>query len=189
MFHYDCFMQWVEKGNEDCPYCRMPMITPEEFHKTAIEVIGITRVEKLKTINEAAAARVAALAAAGQTSISHPIPPTLPAGPAAGVATTTTATATSEEGGLVTTNATPGSDDVPKTTDTLPATKVSDSSPSSDVKVLEPCLDSETPTVLDEQEQEQPQTENGTASSSSLTTSKLLEHESLPEGSTSETEV
>jgi hypothetical protein len=74
MFHYDCCMQWVEKGNEECPYCRKNMISPNEFYQTAVEVVGLERVEKLKRINQEAAARVASLAAAGQVNISHPVP-------------------------------------------------------------------------------------------------------------------
>jgi len=69
-------MQWVQKGNEECPYCRKSMISPEEFHQAAVNVVGVARVEKLRRINEEAKARVAALAAAGRNTISHPVPPT-----------------------------------------------------------------------------------------------------------------
>ncbi len=69
-------MQWVEKGNEECPYCRKDMISPNEFYQTAVEVVGLARVEKLKRINQEAAARIASLRAAGQVNISHPVPPT-----------------------------------------------------------------------------------------------------------------
>lgn len=76
MFHYDCCMQWVEKGNEHCPYCRKTMISPQDFYHTATDVLGSERVTKLKRINESAATRVAALSAAGQSSIPYPVPPT-----------------------------------------------------------------------------------------------------------------
>lgn len=75
MFHYDCCMQWVDKGNEHCPYCRENMISPTDFCNSAIEVVGDERVTKLKTINQSAAVRVAALAASGTQTISHPVPP------------------------------------------------------------------------------------------------------------------
>jgi Ring finger domain len=77
MFHYDCCMQWVQKGNEECPYCRKSMISPQEFYQAAVNVVGTARVEKLRRINEEAKNRVAALAAAGRNTIPHPVPPTL----------------------------------------------------------------------------------------------------------------
>ena len=70
-------MQWVQKGNEECPYCRKSMISPQEFYQAAVNVVGIARVEKLRRINEEAKNRVAALAAAGRNTIPHPVPPTL----------------------------------------------------------------------------------------------------------------
>lgn len=75
MFHYDCCMQWVDKGNEHCPYCRKYMITPVEFYQTAVEVVGEPRVNKLKKINQAAAERMAALVASGEETIASPVPP------------------------------------------------------------------------------------------------------------------
>ena len=75
MFHYDCCMQWVDKGNEHCPYCRKNMITPIEFYETALEVVGETRVNKLQKINQAAAERMAALMASGGQTIASPVPP------------------------------------------------------------------------------------------------------------------
>lgn len=75
MFHYDCCMQWVDKGNEHCPYCREYMITPVEFYVTAMEVVGETRVNKLKKINQAAAERMEALMASGEETIASPVPP------------------------------------------------------------------------------------------------------------------
>ena len=75
MFHFDCCMQWVDKGDEHCPYCRENMISPIEFHETAIEVVGGDRVNKLKRINQAAAERLAALLASGEQTIASPVPP------------------------------------------------------------------------------------------------------------------
>lgn len=51
------------------------MISPQQFYQAAMEVVGAERVGKLARINEEAAARVAALAAAGQVNIAHPVPP------------------------------------------------------------------------------------------------------------------
>ena len=80
-------MQWVDKGDEHCPYCRENMISPIEFHETAIEVVGEDRVNKLKKINKAAAERLAALLASGEQTIASPVPPvgqTIPNPTAAG---------------------------------------------------------------------------------------------------------
>ena len=57
MFHYSCFLQWVDKGNEHCPYCRENMITADNCNETARQVLGTERVEKLMRINEEAALR------------------------------------------------------------------------------------------------------------------------------------
>ena len=57
MFHYSCFLQWVDKGNEHCPYCRENMITADNCNETARQVLGTERVEKLMRLNEAAALR------------------------------------------------------------------------------------------------------------------------------------
>jgi hypothetical protein len=75
MFHYDCCMQWVDKGNEHCPYCRKNMISAKEFSDTALDVVGEERVNKLKRINEEAAVRLAALSASGAQTIPDIVPP------------------------------------------------------------------------------------------------------------------
>lgn len=75
MFHYGCCMQWVDKGNEYCPYCRATMITSRAFYETALQVVGEERVAKLERINAEAAARVAQLTASGTTTIASPVPP------------------------------------------------------------------------------------------------------------------
>ena len=59
MFHFECCMQWLEKGNEHCPYCREDMMTPEAMFEAAREELGDKRVEKLKNVNEEAARRIA----------------------------------------------------------------------------------------------------------------------------------
>jgi hypothetical protein len=64
MFHYDCCMQWTEKGVDHCPYCRENMMTASELFEAAKEELGDQRVDKLKKINEEAAARIAAFEAA-----------------------------------------------------------------------------------------------------------------------------
>lgn len=51
------------------------MITPVEFYKTAIQVVGESRVHKLQKINQAAAERMSALMASGDPTISSPVPP------------------------------------------------------------------------------------------------------------------
>jgi hypothetical protein len=52
-------MQWIEKGNDDCAYCRKHMMTSEEFVKAAREVLGDARVDKITHVNEMAARRLA----------------------------------------------------------------------------------------------------------------------------------
>jgi len=63
MFHFECFMQWVEKNHTDCPLCRSNMMTAENFLASAYEVLGEQRVNKLKHINEEAARRLVTLEA------------------------------------------------------------------------------------------------------------------------------
>ncbi|CAJ1958846.1 unnamed protein product [Cylindrotheca closterium] len=60
VFHFECFMQWVEKNHTDCPLCRSEMMTSENFLTSAYAVLGEQRVNKLKHINEEAARRLAA---------------------------------------------------------------------------------------------------------------------------------
>eukprot|EP00526_Cylindrotheca_closterium_P001090 CAMPEP_0113645908 /NCGR_PEP_ID=MMETSP0017_2-20120614/24218_1 /TAXON_ID=2856 /ORGANISM="Cylindrotheca closterium" /LENGTH=375 /DNA_ID=CAMNT_0000557709 /DNA_START=135 /DNA_END=1261 /DNA_ORIENTATION=+ /assembly_acc=CAM_ASM_000147 len=63
VFHFECFMQWVEKNHTDCPLCRSDMLTPANFLASAYEVLGEQRVNKLKHINEEAGRRLEAWAA------------------------------------------------------------------------------------------------------------------------------
>eukprot|EP00934_Nitzschia_sp_Nitz4_P007941 Nitzschia sp. Nitz4//scaffold25_size161228//60904//61856//NITZ4_002425-RA/size161228-augustus-gene-0.127-mRNA-1//-1//CDS//3329544571//7931//frame0 len=63
MFHFDCCMQWIEKGNEICPYCRETMITAQDFLQSARELLGDDRIAKLHRINQTAARRLADLSA------------------------------------------------------------------------------------------------------------------------------
>ena len=63
MFHFECCMQWIEKGNDHCPYCREDMMTPDELLKAAKEEIGDARVEKMIRINQDAARRLSAMQA------------------------------------------------------------------------------------------------------------------------------
>jgi hypothetical protein len=53
-------MQWLEKGNEQCPYCRKDMMTAEDLYEAAREELGEARVEKIKRVNEESARRLAA---------------------------------------------------------------------------------------------------------------------------------
>lgn len=61
IFHFECFMQWVEKNHTDCPLCRLDMMTVENFLASAYEVLGEERINKLKHMNEEAARRLATL--------------------------------------------------------------------------------------------------------------------------------
>lgn len=65
-------MQWLEKGNDHCAYCRKDMMTPEQLLETAKEELGTARVKKIAHINQTAAQRLAeyeaALAAGADTS-------------------------------------------------------------------------------------------------------------------------
>jgi hypothetical protein len=60
MYHFECFMQWMEKSHNECPFCRTDMMTSDEFLAAAFEVLGEKRVNKLKHINEETARRLAA---------------------------------------------------------------------------------------------------------------------------------
>jgi hypothetical protein len=64
MFHYECCMQWIDKGNDHCPYCRKDMMTKDELFEAAKEELGEARVDKLKKVNVEAAQRLAAFHAA-----------------------------------------------------------------------------------------------------------------------------
>jgi hypothetical protein len=55
MYHFECFMQWMEKKPNECPFCRSDMMTSDEFLAAAYDVLGEARVNKLKNINEEAA--------------------------------------------------------------------------------------------------------------------------------------
>ena len=47
LFHYECFMKWLEKGQEYCAYCRSDMLTPSELQAAAREALGNDRVDKI----------------------------------------------------------------------------------------------------------------------------------------------
>ena len=102
VFHFECFMQWVEKNHTDCPLCRSDMMTPENFLASAYEVLGEQRVNKLKHINEEAARRLAAWEAndrqgrivespADESSSSEPADPSVRRDPPARMAPPATA--------------------------------------------------------------------------------------------------
>lgn len=50
-FHRCCIMEWMETGHDHCPYCRKPMMTPNQMRQGAIQVLGIKRVTKLSCGN------------------------------------------------------------------------------------------------------------------------------------------
>jgi hypothetical protein len=60
MFHYECCMQWIDKGNDHCPYCRKDMMTKDELFEAAKEELGKARVDKLKQVNVEATQKYAA---------------------------------------------------------------------------------------------------------------------------------
>ena len=47
MFHSKCLMEWLQ-DNELCPYCRTPMMSPDELLEAATETLGKRRVAKLQ---------------------------------------------------------------------------------------------------------------------------------------------
>lgn len=47
MFHSKCLMEWLQ-NNELCPYCRTPMMAPDELLEAATESLGKRRVAKLQ---------------------------------------------------------------------------------------------------------------------------------------------
>ncbi|KAG7344227.1 ring finger domain containing protein [Nitzschia inconspicua] len=57
-FHFECCMQWLEKGNDHCAYCRKDMMKPEEMTQAARDVLGDARVDKIVRINQMAAQRL-----------------------------------------------------------------------------------------------------------------------------------
>ncbi|KAL3941891.1 MAG: hypothetical protein SGBAC_003816 [Bacillariaceae sp.] len=58
IFHFSCFMEWVEKKHMTCPICRSDMITPDEFIASSYQCLGDERVDKIRGINEEAARRM-----------------------------------------------------------------------------------------------------------------------------------
>jgi hypothetical protein len=45
-FHYDCSMVWLLRHDE-CPYCRMLLVSPADFREAAIPLLGQGRIKEL----------------------------------------------------------------------------------------------------------------------------------------------
>jgi hypothetical protein len=45
-FHYDCSMVWLLRHDE-CPYCRMLLVSPKDFREAAIPLLGQGRIKEL----------------------------------------------------------------------------------------------------------------------------------------------
>jgi hypothetical protein len=69
IFHKDCILEWLDKHDE-CPVCRVDMVTEGEINKAATSLVGKTRMYKA----------VASLSAAPllRTPPPHRTPPTSP---------------------------------------------------------------------------------------------------------------
>ena len=50
LYHYDCIMQWMEKQHDNCPCCRVEMMTPHEMHCAASKVCGSQRMKELSAV-------------------------------------------------------------------------------------------------------------------------------------------
>ena len=46
-FHIGCIMEWMEKAHDHCPFCREPMVTPQDMRAAAVEALGKKRVDEL----------------------------------------------------------------------------------------------------------------------------------------------
>lgn len=46
-FHSGCIMEWMAKGHDHCPFCREPMLSPQDMRQGAVESLGRKRVEEL----------------------------------------------------------------------------------------------------------------------------------------------
>ena len=47
VYHYSCIMQWMEEKHDDCPCCRVEMMTPQEMRCAASEICDEQRMKEL----------------------------------------------------------------------------------------------------------------------------------------------
>lgn len=51
MYHSSCIMEWLQKGNDHCPFCRVDMMSATEMRTAAIQALGTKRVDILSRPN------------------------------------------------------------------------------------------------------------------------------------------
>lgn len=50
-FHKDCLLEWIgEMGNDECPVCRVPMVTSSELKEAASRCFSSERLEQLRDV-------------------------------------------------------------------------------------------------------------------------------------------
>ena len=47
MFHYDCCMEWLQQQHDQCPYCRVEIMTATAMREAAVTVLGQARVDQM----------------------------------------------------------------------------------------------------------------------------------------------
>ena len=50
LYHHACIMQWMEKNQDHCPYCRVEMVTPVEMRRAAMHVLDKKRLDELSWV-------------------------------------------------------------------------------------------------------------------------------------------
>lgn len=51
MYHSSCIMEWLQKGNDHCPFCRVDMMSAIEMRDAAVQALGTKRVNILSRPN------------------------------------------------------------------------------------------------------------------------------------------
>jgi len=52
LYHFTCIMEWMQKGHDHCPFCRVVMFSPQEMRTVALQVLGPKRVQQLARPDE-----------------------------------------------------------------------------------------------------------------------------------------
>jgi hypothetical protein len=46
-FHWQCCLEWMAKPQDQCPYCRVLLVSVPTFRKGALQCLGVKRVEEM----------------------------------------------------------------------------------------------------------------------------------------------